>query len=692
REETDVEELLDTVDKTLDRLKTLYEQYFLGIQKQAPTFIHNDIERKLRDLAQMQLRNTGLRYRLATLQQKFGSYNSYWRRTLREIENGTYARQLSKVGRDAIRSGADIPQEILARMPKRMRDQVVRDREQALAIARRHQQVEQAAAGDEQAPPEADGDFIAMIKEPTEVRRKLKSTDGAHMLSSDDDFDIDAFFAEVEQRDDKPAAARTATPPRGRGATRQPANRGRNTSAPPSYDDPDRPRPVTRNDLKRAATEPATPLARAVERTGSSPVIKRPGSQAEPAAPPPVPGRAGPPPIPGRTTGAIPTIKRPDTNLDSEEPTTPNAFPAGRPSGAMPALDRRTGRPVERGPVDRSGVPAPLAGEPTGRAKTQTGSTMASQMSRPNPIAPGSAAARGPVQVESMSGPFPRNATPAKGVPTVPKPAVQTGVVPVIPQTGAVPRIPGSSATPIAGMPAIPRPGTGAQPAISRPATGPSATAQPAIPRPGTGAQPAIPRPGTGAQPAIPRPGSGPSATVAGPSSDMTGPHQPIARPTVATNETQALPTMVRPPASSRTTPAAGVPAIARADVIVTRTPGTGMPARDVRTPHAGVPASARTPAAGVPIKPGTGARPPAAAPQKTPPGMTDADVNALYAKYVKAKEMVGEKIGPGEHNKLLKTINAQAPKIMEQYKAKGVDFSVVVKDNQVIIRAKPKT
>ena len=53
---------------------------------------------------------------------------------------------------------------------------------------------------------------------------------------------------------------------------------------------------------------------------------------------------------------------------------------------------------------------------------------------------------------------------------------------------------------------------------------------------------------------------------------------------------------------------------------------------------------------------------------------------------------MVGEKIGPGEHDKLLKTINAQAPKIMEQYKAKGVDFSVVVKDNQVIIRAKPKT
>ena len=73
------------------------------------------------------------------------------------------------------------------------------------------------------------------------------------------------------------------------------------------------------------------------------------------------------------------------------------------------------------------------------------------------------------------------------------------------------------------------------------------------------------------------------------------------------------------------------------------------------------------------------------------PPGMTEADVNALYAKYVKAKEMVGQKTSPGSFGKLMRTIHAQAPKIMEQYQARGVDFSVVIKDDQVIIRAKPK-
>ena len=94
-----------------------------------------------------------------------------------------------------------------------------------------------------------------------------------------------------------------------------------------------------------------------------------------------------------------------------------------------------------------------------------------------------------------------------------------------------------------------------------------------------------------------------------------------------------------------------------------------------------------------VPPRPADAPRPGPGEPrQAPPPGMTDADVHALYAKYVKAKQILGEETEPGTYGKLLRTINAQAPKIMEQYKAKGVEFSVVVKDNQVIIRAKPKT
>ena len=180
-----IEESLDELDKTLDRLKVLYEQYFLGIQKQAPSYIHTDVERKIRELTQLNIRNTGLRYRFNTLQQKFGSYNSYWRRTLRQIEHGTYTRNLSKIGRKAARSGDDIPDEILAAMPKRMRDQVVRDRDAALALAKRQKLpiVDEPAAA------------VAFISEPSFIRREVKNRDGAFLLDDNDDFDIDSMFA-----------------------------------------------------------------------------------------------------------------------------------------------------------------------------------------------------------------------------------------------------------------------------------------------------------------------------------------------------------------------------------------------------------------------------------------------------------------------------------------------------------------
>lgn len=404
----DIEELLDHVDKTLDRVKVLYEQYFLGMQKQPPTHIHNDVERRLRDLTQIQIRNTGLRYRFATLQQKFGSYNTYWRRTLRQIENGTYIRQLSKISRQAALSGEEIPEEILAAMPKRMRDQVKRDREQALAIARRRE------AGADGAPK--DDEFLAE-EAPAVVAAQAKTREpakGAHVLA-EDDFDIDSFFAQFESSDAHagPKPATTSAPGKG----------------------------------------PTVPMARPATRTP-----------------------------PSDTTG--PTV-----------------------------------------PIPRPGMTTPAAG---------TGPTV--------PIA----------------------------------------------------------------RPVMPTP--------------PPATGRPAMPTPAPGAGPTVP---------------------------MARPTMPMARPTMPT-----------PP-----------PTTAGRSTMPTPPPPPG--------PRPAAPAAAKRPDAGAPLRP--------------PPGMNDADVNALYAKYVKAKEMVGETAGPGAYSKLMRTINSQAPKIMEQYKAKGVEFSVVVKDNQVVIKAKPK-
>ena len=41
----------------------MYEQFFMGIQKMPPSQLHRDIERRIREITQLQIRNTGLRVR-----------------------------------------------------------------------------------------------------------------------------------------------------------------------------------------------------------------------------------------------------------------------------------------------------------------------------------------------------------------------------------------------------------------------------------------------------------------------------------------------------------------------------------------------------------------------------------------------------------------------------------------------------
>ena len=494
------EEFLEDLEKTLDRLKAMYEQYFLGIAKVAPGPLHAEVERKIRDLTQANIRQTRLRYRFVTQQQKFASYNSYWRRTLREIEGGRYIRNLSKIGREAISKGAEIPEEILAAMPKRMREQVIKDRDAAIARAGRRKVgpngdfvsedstqedgfLELGAGEPSEAPLYLDDDDVpAQIREPVRRTVQKAAPNRPHQLSKDDEeFDLDAFFSQVQSEPE--------------------------------------PEQVW---VKSAPTAPK--LAPQVD--------AQPG--------------------PARISGTQPVAR----------PSSPPAPPARR-SGATIA-------PAQEPPI----TPVPPATLP-GVARIQT-------------------RAQPPV----ISG-QPRPGTP-----------------PVAPPPG-----PGPARLPTRPMGVVPPPES---------------------PPAGTRTMP-------GLQPTKPLIAQPPQA-------------RPPAPPPIPTQPMPRMPSIPTGPASQRTRP-------------LTVQPGstTVHPAPPVQTMS-----FKRTDAPAPPLRP--------------PPGMSDADVNVLHANYIKAKQLVGEDAGPGSRDKLLRTINAQAPKIMDQYKADAVDFSVVVKDNQVIIRAKPKS
>src|SRR6516162_425781 len=88
----DLGELLAELANKIERVKVLYEQYFMGIEKIEPTVARKEVTRAMLTLQQQYIRNTGLRFRFHTMLQKWNIYTTYWNRTLREIELGTYTR------------------------------------------------------------------------------------------------------------------------------------------------------------------------------------------------------------------------------------------------------------------------------------------------------------------------------------------------------------------------------------------------------------------------------------------------------------------------------------------------------------------------------------------------------------------------------------------------------------------------
>jgi hypothetical protein len=97
-EELDVH--LDELEVRLERLRALYEQYFLGIEKIEPTIPRKDVDRRIYVLRREKIRNTGRRFKLQTIIQRYNTFQQYWQRICREIENGTYRRHLQRAERN----------------------------------------------------------------------------------------------------------------------------------------------------------------------------------------------------------------------------------------------------------------------------------------------------------------------------------------------------------------------------------------------------------------------------------------------------------------------------------------------------------------------------------------------------------------------------------------------------------------
>lgn len=109
---SEIERELEELETRIERLRALYEQYFMGLEKLEPLIARKDVDRRIWILRRVQVRNTGLRFKFQMLIQRYNTFQQYWVRVTREIENGTYRRD---VVRAAKRFGAKDAMTILGR-------------------------------------------------------------------------------------------------------------------------------------------------------------------------------------------------------------------------------------------------------------------------------------------------------------------------------------------------------------------------------------------------------------------------------------------------------------------------------------------------------------------------------------------------------------------------------------------------
>lgn len=70
---------------------------------------------------------------------------------------------------------------------------------------------------------------------------------------------------------------------------------------------------------------------------------------------------------------------------------------------------------------------------------------------------------------------------------------------------------------------------------------------------------------------------------------------------------------------------------------------------------------------------------------------MSVSEAQTLFKSYKKARELVGQDTSKLNYDRLMRSLNKQAPPIMKKHNAKAVKFNVVVKGDQVILKAKPE-
>jgi hypothetical protein len=144
-----IEARLGEMEQKIDRLRAMYESYFMGMERMPPNALRRDMNRMMLEIHQVQISNASLRFRLQALTQKWVLHTTYWNRTMREIEAGTCRRDVARAQRHLAERGGMITEEeaLALGIPKsRVRAFVARQQLQASKKATKESQAVESSA------------------------------------------------------------------------------------------------------------------------------------------------------------------------------------------------------------------------------------------------------------------------------------------------------------------------------------------------------------------------------------------------------------------------------------------------------------------------------------------------------------------------------------------------------------------
>ena len=147
---------LEEMERKIDRLRSMYETFFSGIERRAPEAPRRELNRLVLETQQLQINNAALRFRFQSLSQRWTLMTTYWNRTLREMEAGTYRKDIARVSRRLAQKGEPLTEAeaIALGIPASRARALVARQAAATANAPAAASREPAAAG---AQPDADG-------------------------------------------------------------------------------------------------------------------------------------------------------------------------------------------------------------------------------------------------------------------------------------------------------------------------------------------------------------------------------------------------------------------------------------------------------------------------------------------------------------------------------------------------------